>query len=49
MTTNQIFEAHNKKLKEKLFPNPNNPIYGNSILDKNEPIYQKPIKPKKNL
>jgi len=44
MTTKQIFEAHNKKLKEKLIPSPGEPIECNHATDKNDENYFKPLK-----
>lgn len=46
MTTQKIFEAHNKKLMQKLIPGDNEVIYGTGIIDPNNKVFHEPIKEK---
>jgi hypothetical protein len=45
MTTQEIFEAHNKKLMQKLIPGDNEVILGR-IIDPNDKVFHEPIKSK---
>ena len=40
----EIFDRHNRELKKKLLPVPEDPILGNSFIDPNAEIFNQPIK-----
>lgn len=41
-----MFNEHNKMLLNKLIPEKNLPIYGKSVIDVNDPVFNEPLSKK---